>query len=525
MNFSRFIYNFFANICSTGISVVLGLIAIPFLISVLGKEQYGLTVLFSSIFGIASTIESGFNSSIIRKLSLCVAEKNETLFNRVFSFSISWGFGLAAILSCLAFAFAPQFLSIFSKIPENLMAAAISAFGICILNSALTAFVLPITLALFSTKHRFDLIAIIRASIISVQVLAWYLVLSYTDYGLAGWAVSSLAVTCFFIIFALVLGKILTPNLRYVLMGWDGELFRELFWVGGKVSIMRLSAFANNYFNPILFSIYGNIVMNTIYQAAIKGTSVVGMIVGNVSEQMIPHVADMVVKNDMRRLSRVYIDVSRMIFTLIAGLAAVFLANAEHIFYLWLSGPLPDSWLLIANVFACLLLLEVIFIPSEVQWPLLLVINKLNPVFIFYLIRMVVTVTSVVLMLKYTSLGVYSVVLTNLPIKTATMLFFMRMIKPYVGMSIAKQISSIFTRGTLCSIFLLGVFFAIKFSMPQNFSALSKLLVGVIADVLILVPSLWFFGLSKEDKQRLLKLPIISKIKNFASSAFKWRMH
>ena len=518
-NSSRFIYNFLVNIFSTGVSVLLGVISIPFLIHFIGVSQFGLISLFSSIFGIASLIEGGMNTAIIRKLSLCAAKSDYEDFNRTFSFSLNVGISFTAIILILSLVFKDSLFSLFTKLSPDLIAEAKKVFGICMLNSGLTSFVLPVVFGLFSTKHRFDLISFFRAAIVSVQVILWYVVLKYTGTGLAGWAVSSLSVTVLFLLIALFVGIRMTNCFRYTFVAFDGGLFRELFMLGGKVSVVKISIFAITYINPILFSMYGSIIYNTIFQVSSKGASIVSMILGNVSGQIVPHIAGYIAKKDMEKMLSVYVFSTRMLFSLMVCIVMLVSANYKYIFFLWVGASMPDIWLYTANVFICLLFIQIMSSPSEIQWPIIMMLNRLGSVTVFYVLRTVVCVSAVIVMLKYTSLGVYSVVVVNAPCVLITILFFMYVLGRSIKISVLHQLLAIFSRGAACAAFLFPTLFAVKYACEAHFtSPLALLLINGAIGSCIAAGVLFFVGFTSADRRRVL-----SFIEPLANAAVRYR--
>lgn len=519
-NVTRFVYNFAANIFSTALSALLGLISIPFLIYYLGESQFGLTVLFSSLFGIAALAESGFNSAIIRKLSICAAGGDSEGFNKVFSYSMNIGMLASLVLTLLSALYAEEILCVFQKIPEDILPLARRAMWICILNSSITAFILPAILALFSTKHRFDIIAVVRSSIISLQVVVWYIVLSRTDFGFIGWAFSSLAVTVAVSILALLYGIRISEKLRYVPVFWDKSFFGEIVVVASKLSFIKISAFSMTYANPILFSMYGSMLMNTVFQTASKGTMLLYMVMINVSSQMLPHLAKDFVRSDTGHMASVYLSVSRIIFSLSVSVVALAFANYDYIFYLWLNASMPDNWLYVANVFMCLLVIQALLSPGDFQRSVLTVINKINESSIFYFVQTVTVICAVILLLKYTDLGVYSVVAVHLPVSIAALFFFLMLIKKYLSLSVLAQFRDIFLRGFILGALAVAVFVALRKVVDFfSLSAIPALAVNLSLDILIMLPALWRVGFSKSDRDRILSISIVRRLLGASSGS------
>lgn len=512
---SRFTYNFIVNSISTGISVFLGVIIIPFLIFHLGEAKYGLTVLFSSLFGFAALVETGVNTAIIRKLSICASKNDYEDFNRTFSFSMNIGVLITFIFTAVSAIFSKQILSVFSQIPPDIFPLAQRAMWICILNSSITAFILPVILALFSTKHRFDIIALIRASIICVQVLLWYMVLSYTDLNFMGWVVSTLVVTAVISLGALTYGIYITPFFKYNFVYWHNSFFSDIFVIAAKSSIIKIADFSMTYANPILFSIYGSIIMNTIFQTASKGATVLYMIMINLSSQTIPHLAGYLANKNLDGIAKMYVSTARIIFSVSALFFVFMLSNYKYIFHCWLESSMPENWLTVGNVFIWLLLIQTILMPTDFQRTILTVINRINETTVFYVLKTVFVLAIVVYMLKFTSLGVFSVVVAHLPVALISVCFYGIYLKRYIKVPISKQFLHIFGRG-IVFIFAASaiILLARQFVDALPCEALAKFFVNSAFDCAVLLPLLWFGGFAASDRQRIIdSLPFLRKIK------------
>lgn len=500
----QFLYNFFVNLVTSGVSSVLGIISVPFLIIHLGTEEFGLTVLFSSAFGIASIFEVGMNTSVMRKLSLCAAQSDVSLYNKTFNIAMTGGIILTILFTGGSYFFASQIISLFPKISESLVSVSQEALWICIFNSSVNAFILPVILGVYASRHRFDLIAIYRTAIISFQVLIWFLVLSFSDCGLVGWAIGGAVVTCCVTFISYTYSKKIETNLLLFKFEFERKLFKELFLYGGKVSVIKISIFAITYLNPILFSIYGAIIYNTIFQTSTKGSALMSTLLGNISGQIVPHAAELIINKDKSKMREVYLTLTNLVFSFSVFILLAAITSYDYIFYIWIHSSMPDYWGETANLFILLLFVQIIASPSEVQWPILMVIGKINNIVLFYAIRTILSIAFTIVLLTHSGLGVYSVIAVNLPVTAITIFFFMYELKKEIGVSMISQFVFIFGRGLICALITLPVLLFIKNFIDTSLTnVLLKLLTNVSLSIAILTPVFYFLGLSKQNRTRL----------------------
>src|SRR6478672_7338267 len=86
----RFTVNLFANVGSLGLSMLVGVWYVPFLVGHLGVAAYGLIPLASTLTSYMSLITLGLNSAVGRSLTIALEREDHAQANRIFNTSL-WG--------------------------------------------------------------------------------------------------------------------------------------------------------------------------------------------------------------------------------------------------------------------------------------------------------------------------------------------------------------------------------------------------------------------------------------------------
>src|SRR6266516_2157412 len=253
----RFALNLVANVGNLGLSMIVGVLYVPFLVRHLGPAVYGLIPLISMVTSYMALITFGLDSAVARSLTIALERKDHKSANLIFNVSLWGNLVLSAILVIPA-AFAIAHVDQILRIPPGyeaptrwLFAGAVAAF---LLNQVKT----PFGISSFC-RNRLDLQNLVAAfetlTRVGLVVCLFCLFTPRIEYIgaaiLAGTMVSTIGMVW--------LWKVLTPSLRISLGKFDWTLFRNLCGTGGWVIISQLGVMlylnidlllANRLFGP-----------------------------------------------------------------------------------------------------------------------------------------------------------------------------------------------------------------------------------------------------------------------------------
>jgi len=279
----RHIVNLCANLGQLGLSLVLGVWYVPFLVRRLGPAAYGLIPLASSLTSYMALITLGLNSAVSRYLTIALEQEDHRKANLIFNTSFWGSLALTALLVVPA-GFGIIHLDSLINVPAGFGAEArwlfVGATAAFLLNELKT----PFDVSSFC-QNRFDLRNLVTIaellSRVGLVVLLFYVLsprVSYVGLGIfCGTVVSSLG--------AVWLWKILTPSLRLQPRDFDRSMLGNLASTGGWVIINQIGAIlylnidilvANRLFGPEQSGKYAAI-MQLPYLIRLLGTTVVAV--------------------------------------------------------------------------------------------------------------------------------------------------------------------------------------------------------------------------------------------------------
>jgi len=180
---------FFRNIFTSWAGMVIGLVITffftPYLISTIGKDQYGIWTLAFSIVAYMGLADVGMKQSIVRYISKYYATKDWLQLNQIFSSSVRIYFGVSIIIMVATLGIVFGVLHHFKIPPQflNIARAAILVIGI---DQAIEYAMLPfVSLGAF---HRFDITTAWRM-IARIGQTIGIIILLELGYGLVSMAV------------------------------------------------------------------------------------------------------------------------------------------------------------------------------------------------------------------------------------------------------------------------------------------------------------------------------------------------
>lgn len=257
----QFPRNLAANIAYFAVSIIIGLLLVPYFISALGVAAYGLIPLATAITGYVAIVVQSLDTAISRFLTVDLQQENYAAANRTFNSAF---LGLTAIILLMI----PVVLAIAFSVPVifNVPAAQSSQVTILFLGVC-TAFLLrswsgTFTVQLFA-YNRLDLRNLVDLTNLVVQT--GLIVLFFTSYGpdlaLVGAAYLSGAIVASGV--SIVLAKRVCPYLHVSRRDFDRSSVKDLLGMGGWVTI--------NQIGSLLFLQIDLIVVNMLFGAASAG--------------------------------------------------------------------------------------------------------------------------------------------------------------------------------------------------------------------------------------------------------------
>lgn len=251
----------------TLVSVVIGLLMMPFLISVLGQELYGLWIVIVSVVTSYYLLDLGFNQAVTRYVAKYIHKGDTESANKVINTALLLYSILGLVLfliSVLAAVFGAESLMEGS---ENLGVAQI----ILVISGLSIALEFPAKAfpGIISAYMRFDVIATVRFSKSIIDALCIYLAVSH-GYGLVAMAsitfITGIISTLIYVRYSTSLFKGLEFGARHI----DKPMFNSIFHFSKWVFVFDISSTVRDKMDIWFISYYLGAAILPVYYVAVR---------------------------------------------------------------------------------------------------------------------------------------------------------------------------------------------------------------------------------------------------------------
>lgn len=336
---------------SLGISTLVPMLYTPIMLSILGREEYGLYSLSSSTIGYLSLLTFGFGSTIIRYLAKYRAENNLEQEEKIYGlFLVVYSvLGAVALIGGIVISHNMEYF--FNK---GLTLAEIDKMSVLILimsiNMALS-FPSGVFNAVISAHEKFvfqKIVGLIATIIIPVMNL----IVLYMGYASVGMAVMSIIIQL--IVLPINYGycsKILKLKPRFTKM--PTTLVKEMWgfsvyaFIGSIVDMLFWTT------DKVLLGMYTGSIAVAVYNVGATFNNMVTQLSTSISGVLAPRITGMVEKKaPTSELSEIFIRVGRLQFIIIGLIVSGFVAFGQSFILLWVGSSYNDAyWIAILTLF------------------------------------------------------------------------------------------------------------------------------------------------------------------------------
>ncbi|GAA4114433.1 oligosaccharide flippase family protein [Aquimarina addita] len=329
---------------------VVGLAITPFIISQLGKAEYGVYTAIGALVGSISVLDFGLNNTIVRFVAKYQAEKDLKGEQNFLSTVMLIYLFISALIVIVGFIFYPNIDSYFSKMSLEEIEIAKTMFIILIFNLAIRLpggaftgicsgyeqFVFPKVL---------NIIRYIVRSIMVVAILLWggraiSIVILDTIMN-----VSIVLVTAYF-----VLRKL---KVRFKLYSFNKSFIKEI--LGYSVWVFVFSLVGMFQWKA------GHVVLGRVVVSEVLAVYGVGIMLGTyygafstaISSVFLPRATKMTVGNSSNEeLTDMMIRVGRMSSIVLFYILGAFILFGKQFVFLWVGSSFYDSWVIAVMIMA-----------------------------------------------------------------------------------------------------------------------------------------------------------------------------
>lgn len=486
-----------------GVHAALGLVLVPFLLSHLGKEGYGLLGVVGAVVGFSMLTDMGLRSALARHLTEQVAAKNTQRFNQLASTGLLVFMLLGVLLASGCLVFAPLLAKAF-KVSSDLQPEAVFLLRWFGAAAVLAAFLKPTFAATLTSNNRFDLLNFNVSGVEIVRAVGILVLLSLTDLGLYGWVLAAVGAEAFAVLLYRRSAYRVWPSLRLRLGQVTWRAWASMASLGGYLFISQLAGSVAIRANPIIITMFFGPAAVALYAPAISLINLAHSLVNALGPQLHPVATGYHVSGRRGQLQALLVRGTS--YTCLLGVPACVILGvfAKPIMRVWLGSSLGPEYVIAARVLLVLVIAELFNYAMGSQRAVLLGMNRMRFYSLVQLVGAAFHLIAAITLVGFTALRVLAVVIPR-AVESGLR-------RPIITVHTARACGlsprRYFLHGYLGPLVVLGWLAALALGLllwvrPQTLLPLLGC-VGLVA--LAWVPLCWWVGFGQQDRQSFREL-------------------
>lgn len=344
------------------IPILVTLITIPFYISKISTEGYGIWILIGTITGYLSLVQLGIGPAVTKYIAEYNARKDLSAVIDTVNAALLFSLVIGIVAGIIIFIASPIFVRVFN-VPLSLEKDAITSLKIGGLFFFLYL-LLNVYLAIFVGLQRFDisnLLNILRTVLFAF--LSCLMLIS--KYGIAGLSFANVVVNLFIV----VVGHFMTI---YTIKGYRFSFLRLLssLKIIFNYSIYSFISQAASLFNSRLAEIIIGVLLGP---SAVTFFNVPSRLVGlfasgssSISSILFPIASELQAENDISKIKRTFLKSSEYFSLLILPVYFIFVFFSKSLLELWISPDIANNSYKIMSVYSVAYLISgLTVVPSQ----------------------------------------------------------------------------------------------------------------------------------------------------------------
>ena len=505
MNFAQILRNLFTGWLSVIVKTAIAIYMVPFLLSKLGQEGYGLIGLLIVIIGFSAVADLGLRKSLSRELTELVHRRDRTGAKELCSTALILYLVIACLLSSVVILKAHTIVGFF-KVGEEQADAAVTLMCSFVPLSFIVSFIQPVFSAGLVAHNRFDWVNSCQAVFSILTSLGIFVVMGLFNYGLWGWSAMTLLGSLMTLVGFFYLNRKVEMGVLFDYRSFRFSRIKSLFRLGGYLYILELTRSLSERADPLIVSGFFGPAGVALYMPASRISQVLRPFVLMLSNQMHPIATSQFVDDDTRQLQQTLLIGTK--FTVILGgfVCACLFMFAESFTSLWLGAVIGDDYQLVAMLIMGFSIIDFTGYCAGTQWPVLLGMARLKFIVCTQVISAIINIIVSIYLVGYTSIGIVGVLYSTMVIEIIRRPLMVWYTANVLDLKCLDYFLSSYLRSFLCSIVaLLTAYWAQLFLGVDSYLCLIE--VGLLC-ALVWLATVWFIGLSKSERKYMRLLGI-----------------
>lgn len=352
------------NLSGSAVPALVALATVPFLISGLGLEGFGIVTLISSVVGYFGVLDINLSAGSIRYLAHYHAQNDRERFSETFWFGVIFYTALGFTGCILLFTFASPLLNLFfnhSTVPAEQTRQALQLAGLGFLLSQWQNYLMIVPQAL----QRYDRAAQGEA-FVGVMVNIVSAVVAMTEGGVAGVIGARIAVSA---LHSLWLVWLLSKLRLSLTPAWPRRtVAADLTRFSAYAYLSRLASLLHQHADKLIIGALAGPVALAFYAVPSQLASRILGLTYRLSSVIYPRVSALSAVGESMQLRRMYLDVTRLLTYINLAVLGVIALTGEEFLHRWV-GPefVASSYPVLLLVTLGLLTDSLTHIPSMVN--------------------------------------------------------------------------------------------------------------------------------------------------------------
>ena len=458
-------YNLLTGWAAIVVRTGLALYIVPFLLSRMGQESYGLLGLLGVFVSLANTADLGLRSALGRELSEHRARNDGTAFRELVSTAFALYICLALLIAALGWMIAPRFV-VWMRVSDSLRPQALLLTRIYGTVSVLLSFTTPVFSAALSSGHRFDIINSVQIVVGTLSSVAVIVAVSIAKDALWAWAVVMLSMQLMTLASMFVAFKKYCPAAGVRTKHIKPRRLGPLLRLGGYMYSIQLTQALSEKSDPLVISYFFSPAGVALYTPGGRLSQLIRPIVTMLSDQLYPLTTRHHISHEREKLQRLLLLGTK--YTLLLGslFSAGLIVFAIPFCRLWLEKSLGDDYRTAALVLIGWAMADLTTYAAGAQWPVLLGMKRLRFLVWTQLPFAFLNLALSVYLVGFTSLGIPGVLVATIAIGLIRRPLLIWHTAHLTGLSLRSYLRESYGRPLLCFTLTLIVGTCMRLLLP-----------------------------------------------------------
>lgn len=328
------------NIFGKSWGIILNLAVIPFVVSYLGVERFGLWALLGIVTGYFGLLDLGFGSSFVKYISEYKSTSDDKGLNQVIRIGFVYYFLISLVICAVCIPWIPEIERLF-KIPLSLSDEATFVLAAC-----LAVLIVQNTLSIFTSVinglQEMDLVNRIGVLIASLRVFGMVLCI-ILDYGLKGLMVNQILIATFNGLLMMRASYRRLPHLRLRPWTIDRAVFLKMFRFSMNIQVSRIAQMISFQMDRVLIGYFLNVASVAYYDIALRLSSAMRAFPLMITSAIVPAASELDTKKERDALKSLYFRGSKYLIFLSTPLVCFIILFASDIISVWMGSGFGKS--------------------------------------------------------------------------------------------------------------------------------------------------------------------------------------